>query len=250
LLAFTSWRGIFVALALIGVMLLSASAFGLGETLPLDRRQSGGVSASLAAFRKLLTDRRFVGYALSCGFAFAACIVYYSVSPFILQNIYGLSPQIFGILFGTNALGLAIMSQVNERLVSRIPSQKLLTWGVAVMALGGMAFLVVALGGLGLVGLLVSFFIMATSLGLIVPNATTLALAHTRTAGSASALLGLLQFSIGAVVVPLIGLGGTTTAVPMAAVIAAFGIATLITFIVFCRPAQAHVKVREITPFR
>jgi DHA1 family bicyclomycin/chloramphenicol resistance-like MFS transporter len=250
LLAFTSWRGIFVALALIGVMLLSASAFGLGETLPLDRRQSGGVSASLAAFRKLLTDRRFVGYALSCGFAFAACIVYYSVSPFILQNIYGLSPQIFGILFGANALGLAIMSQVNERLVSRIPSQKLLTWGVAVMALGGMAFLVVALGGLGLVGLLVSFFIMATSLGLIVPNATTLALAHTRTAGSASALLGLLQFSIGAVVVPLIGLGGTTTAVPMAAVIAAFGIATLITFIVFCRPAQAHVKVREITPFR
>lgn len=250
LLAFTSWRGIFVALALIGVMLLSASAFRLSETLPLDRRQSGGVSASLAAFRKLLTDRRFVGYALSCGFAFAACIVYYSVSPFILQNIYGLSPQIFGILFGANALGLAIMSQVNERLVSRIPSQKLLTWGVAVMALGGTAFLVVALGGLGLVGLLVLFFIMATSLGLIVPNATTLALAHTQTAGSASALLGLLQFSIGAVVAPLVGLGGTTTAVPMAVVIAAFGIATLITFIVFCRPAQAHVKAREITPFR
>ncbi len=248
LLTFTSWRGIFVVLALIGVVLLSASAFGLGETLPLDRRQSGGISASLSAFRVLLAGRRFVGYALSCGFAFAACIVYYSVSPFILQNIYGLSPQLFGILFGANALGLAIMAQVNGRLVRRVPSQKLLTWGVAVMALGGAAFLVVVPSGIGLVGLLASFFVMATSLGLIVPNATTLALTNTWTAGSASALLGVLQFSIGAVVAPLVGLGGTTTAVPMAGVIAALGIATLVTFLVFCRPAQAHAGVRVDQP--
>lgn len=249
LLTFTSWRGIFVALALIGVILLATSAFGLSETLSPDRRQSGGLSASLLAFRVLLIDRRFVGYALSCGFAFAACIVYYSVSPFILQNIYGLSPQLFGILFGANALGLAIMSQVNERLVSRVSSQKLLTRGVAVMAFGGTAFLVVILSGTGLVGVLASFFVMATSLGLIVPNATTLALANTRTAGSASALLGLLQFSIGAVVAPLVGLGDTTTAVPMAVVIAAFAIATLVTFIVFCRPARAHAEEQVDQPF-
>jgi DHA1 family bicyclomycin/chloramphenicol resistance-like MFS transporter len=141
------------------------------------------------------------------------------------------------------------MSQVNERLVSRVSSQKLLTWGVAVMALGGTAFLVVILTGISLIGLLASFFVMATSLGLIVPNATTLALANTRTAGSASALLGLLQFSIGAVVAPLVGFGGTTTAVPMAVVIAAFAIATLVTFIVFCRPARAHAEEQVDQPF-
>jgi MFS transporter, DHA1 family, multidrug resistance protein len=190
----------------------------------------------------LLTDRRFLGYALSCGFAFAACIVYYSVSPFILQNIYGLSPQLFGILFSINALGLAIMAQVNGRLVGWMPSQKLLSWGVAVMALGRTAFLVVVLSGIGLVGLLASFFVMATSLGLIVPNAATLALTNTRTAGSASALLGVLQFSIGAVAAPLVGLGGTTTAIPMAVVIAPFGIATLVTFLVFCCPTHAHAQ--------
>lgn len=240
LLTFTSWRGIFVTLALIGVVLLLASAFGLGETLSPDRRQSGGITASLSAFRDLLTDRRFVGYALSCGFAFAACIVYYSVSPFILQNIYGVSPQLFGILFGINALGLGILSQVNERLVRKVSSQKLLTWGVAVMAIGGTAFLVGILSGIGLVGLLVSFFVMVSSLGLIVPNATTLALNNTRTAGSASALLGVLEFAIGAVTAPLVGIGGTTTAIPMALVIAAFGIATLVTFVVFCRPARAR----------
>lgn len=81
---------------------------------------------------------------------------------------------------------------------------------------------------------------IVASLGLIAPNATALALANTRTAGSASALLGVLQFSIGALTAPLVGLGGTTTAVPMAATIAMFGIAALVTFIVLCRPIQLN----------
>ena len=116
------------------------------------------------------------------------------------------------------------------------------------MALGGTAFLVVILSRIGLVGLLASFFVIAASLGLVVPNAPTLALTNTRTAGSASALIGVLQFSIGAVAAPLVRIGGTTTAIPMATVVAAFGIATLVTFIVFCRPAQAHAKARVDHP--
>jgi DHA1 family bicyclomycin/chloramphenicol resistance-like MFS transporter len=86
---------------------------------------------------------------------------------------------------------------------------------------------------------LASLFVMVCSFGFIVPNATALALAKvdTQVAGSASALLGVLQFSIGAVFAPLVGLGGATTALPMAAFIAAFGLATLATFIVLCRPA-------------
>ena len=109
-------------------------------------------------------------------------------------------------------------------------SQTLLAWGVAAIAIGATALLAVVLGGIGLVGVLPSLFVIIASLGLIAPNATTLALANTRTAGSAAALLGVLQFSIGAIAAPLVGLGGTTTAVPMAAVIAAFGIAALVTF--------------------
>jgi DHA1 family bicyclomycin/chloramphenicol resistance-like MFS transporter len=236
LLRFTSWHGVFVTLALIGAVLLSASAFGLGETLPTTRRQSGGISATFGAFRDLITDRRFMGYAISSGFAFAACIIYISVSPFILQNIYGLSPQIFGLLFGINALGIVIVGQINGRLVGRVSSLRLLTWGIVGIALGSTSLLVVILSDIGLVGVLPSLFVLVSSLGFIMPNAATLALSTTRTAGSASALLGVLQLVIGPIAAPLVGLGGTTSAVPMAIGIAAFGVATLLTFIVFCRP--------------
>lgn len=243
LLRFTSWRGVFVALALAGVVLLATSAFGLSETLEASNRQRGGISASLRAFRELLTDRRFTGYALSCGFAFTACIIYISVSPFILQNIYGVSPQLLGILFGINALGIVIMAQINSKLVGRVSSQKLLTWGYTLLALGGMLSLVAVLTGIGLVGILPSIFLLVSSLGLVMPNATTLALAlaDAKAAGSASALLGVLQLGIGAVVAPLVGLADTATALPMAVAIAAFSIATLLTFIVLCRPRRACV---------
>ena len=240
LLAFTSWRGIFVLLALIGLGLLLAVTFGLDETLPPERRQRGGLATSLRAFRDLLLDRRFVGYALASGFAFAAGIVYISVSPFILQNIYAVSPQQVGVLFGINALGLVLMAQVGGKLVGRVSSQRLLAWGVALLAVGATALLVVVLGGIGLVGILPALFVVVASLGLIAPNATALALADTKTAGSAAALLGVLQFSIGAIAAPLVGLAGTATAVPMAAAIATFGIAALATFSIFCRTAQVR----------
>jgi MFS transporter, DHA1 family, multidrug resistance protein len=235
LLAFTSWRGIFVTLALIGLVLLLTVTFGLGETLPAERRQRGGLAASLRAFRDLLLDRRFIGYALASGFAFAAGIVYISISPFMLQNIYAVSPQGVGILFGINALGLVIAAQVGGKLVGRVSSQTLLAVGVAASAVGGLALLAVVLSGIGLLGILPALFVVVASLGLVAPNATTLALRNTNTAGSAAALLGVLQLTIGAVAAPLVGLAGTATAVPMAAAIAAFGVAALLTFVFLCR---------------
>jgi DHA1 family bicyclomycin/chloramphenicol resistance-like MFS transporter len=242
LLAFTSWHGVFIALALLGLVALLASLFGLDETLEKSRRQSGGVLATLRSFRGLLANQRFIGYAFASSFAFTAAMIYISMSPFVLENIYGLSPQTFGLLFGINALGLAGMSQLSGRLVDRVSPQKLLTGGIGALAFAGLGLLLVVITGLGLVGVLPLLFLLVASLGLIAPNATALALAttDTRTAGSASGLLGMLQFSIGAIMAPLIGLAGTTTAVPMAAGIAAFGIATLVTFLVFCRPPQAQ----------
>ncbi|GCF09139.1 multidrug effflux MFS transporter [Dictyobacter arantiisoli] len=242
LLTFTSWRGVFVMLALLGLVALLASAFGLSETLETSHRQSGGVSATLRSFRGLLVNKRFVGYALSSSFAFAAAMIYISMSPFVLENIYGLSPQIFGLLFGINALGLASMSQVSGRLVSRVSPQRLLIGGVVALAMAGLALLVVVITGIGLVGVLPLLFFLVASLGFIAPNATALALGTTdpQTAGSASGLLGMLQFAIGAVIAPLVGLAGTSTAVPMAGAIAAFGVVALLTFFVFCRPAPVR----------
>lgn len=242
LLTFTSWRGVFVTLALLGLVALLTSTFGLSETLETSRRQSGGIVSTWRTFRDLLANQRFVGYALSSSFAFAAAQVYISVSPFILEKVYGLSPQIFGLLFGVNALGLASMSQLSSRLVGRVSPRKLLTGGIGTLALAGMALLGVVITGIGLVGVLPLLFVFVASLGFIAPNATALALGTTnpQTAGSASGLLGMSQFSIGAVMAPLIGLGGATSALPMAGAIAAFGLATLVTFFALCRPTWSR----------
>ena len=238
LLRVTYWRGVFVALAVVGALLLLAGATGLGETHPPERRQTGGGRATAAAFRRLVTDRAFVGYTLSAGFALAAMFGYIAGSPFVLQEIHGVSPQLFSVLFGVNALGLVIAGQINGRLVGRVPLTRLLAAGLIAAATGGMTLLVVvAVGGIGLVGILPALFLVVASLGFVLPNATALALsAHPRIAGSASAMLGVLQYAIGAAAAPLVGIACEETALPMAVVIAALGAAALAAYLLLAQP--------------
>jgi len=149
----------------------------------------------------------------------------------VLQGIYGVSPQLFSVLFGANALGLVIVSQINGRLVGGVSMRRLLTVGLIATAGGGLALLAVVAADVGLVGVLPTLFVVVSSLGVVLPNATALALSgQPSTTGSASALLGVLQYSVGAVVAPLVGLGGARTALPMALVIAVLGIGALTTF--------------------
>ena len=226
LLRFSPWQGIFLFLSVFGGLLLVVIGRGLGETLPPDRRQTEGLRGTLVTFRLLLTDRRFMGYALACGLSIAAVFAYIAGSSFVFQDVYGVSPQAFSFIFGGNAVGLLIMGQVNGRLVGRVEPMKMLTIGLFGAAFGGVTLLaVVASGdlarGLGLFAIVPSLFLVVASLGLIMPNATVLALAGSpKTAGAASALLGVLQFSLGAGVAPLVGMGGSQTALPMAALIA------------------------------
>jgi MFS transporter, DHA1 family, multidrug resistance protein len=222
LLRVTSWRGVFAVLAVIGIALLGAAAFGLRETLPAEQRRPGGIGATLRIFTRLLTDRTFVGYALSAGLALAAMFAYIAGAPFVLENIYHVSPQGFSLIFATNALGVVLSSQISGRLVRRLGARRLLTIGLGVALAGGLLLPVVVVANLGLPGILPALFLVVASVGLISPNAVALALAaHTRDAGSASALLGVLQYIIGAAVAPLVGLWGTATALPMAAIMAA-----------------------------
>jgi DHA1 family bicyclomycin/chloramphenicol resistance-like MFS transporter len=227
LLRAVSWHGIFAALALVGAGLFAA-ALRLGETLPPQRRRTGGGLSALKDLGGLIGDRGFVGYALASGLAFASGIVYISASPFVLERLYGASPQTTGIIFGVNAIGIVLLAQVSGRLAGRVAPQTLLLWGGALMALGGAALLGAVLLGVELVGLLPPLFVVVASLGLVAPNATALALADVRAAGSASALLGVLQLSIGALGAPLVGLAGATSALPMAVAIAGFSGLTLL----------------------
>jgi DHA1 family bicyclomycin/chloramphenicol resistance-like MFS transporter len=236
LLRFTSWRGAFVFLAVIGVILLAASALGLPETLRPERRRSGGIGKTLATFRGLAADRVFAGYALSSGLTMGAVFTYVSGAPFVLEDIYGVSPQVFGLVFGANALSIVLLGQLGGRLVGRVRSRTLLVAGLGVALAGSLLLLTAVLLGLGLAGVLPGFLLVVCSIGLISPNATALALAdHAHQAGSASALLGLLYYLVGAIVAPLAGLGGTHTAVPMAVVIALLEAVALSTFAVLTR---------------
>ncbi|MFN8503359.1 Bcr/CflA family multidrug efflux MFS transporter [Kouleothrix sp.] len=237
MLTFTSWRGVFVLLALIGVGLLALAAWGLRESLPAEQRRTGGIADTLSTFRALLTNRVFVGYALASGLAFAAMFTYISGSPFVLQSIYGVSPQLFSFIFGTNALGIVAASQVSGRLAGRVGPRRLLAIGLGYAALGGLLLLAIVLLGGGLAGILFGLFLVVSSIGLISPNATALAMAEQRrTAGSASALLGVLQFIAGAAIAPLAGIGGAATALPMALIMACLPLAALAAFLLLARP--------------
>lgn len=216
-----SWRWIFVVLAMLGTAVLTAAVVGLPESLPPARRRAGGLTEMLRTFRLLLRDRELVSYCLAIGFVFGALFAYIGGSPFVLQELYGLSPLLYGLLFGLNAFGIVAASSVSSRLVRNMPPERLLTAGLVQCCAGGIALLVSVTLGLGVLAVIVSLFAVVSSVGIVTPNATALALAgHPDAAGSASALLGLFQVSIGAAAAPLVGVAGEANEWPMAIVIA------------------------------
>ena len=241
LLAFTSWRGVFVALSVAGLVLLLAVLPGVRETLPAGQRESGGLKHTVNTFWKLLRDRSFMGAALTAGLAFAAMFGYISGSPFVLQEVYGATPQQYSLIFGLNALALTVMAQVGGRLSGRVPPALLVRIGLAVGLLGAGVLLTAALAGLGLWGIVSGLVVLMLGQGLVLPGTGALALASqpAQVAGSASALLGVLQFALGAAAAPLVGLAGSGTAVPMACVMLGLIFCSALTFAVLGR-----VKVR------
>jgi DHA1 family bicyclomycin/chloramphenicol resistance-like MFS transporter len=249
-LRFTSWHGIFVVLAGISLLLLIGAAAGLPETLPVARRREGSLADTGRTFQRLAKDGLFVGYALSGGLAFGAMFAYIAGSPFVLQGIYHVSPQTFSLIFGANALGFVLTSQVNGSLVSRVPPERLLFSGLIAGATGGISLLaVVAIGGLGLAAIIPPLFVLVSSIGFVVPNAIALALSrHPEAAGTGSALLGVIQSGVAAIGAPLAGIAGNGSAVPMAAVIAVSGTGAILTFVVTSVRGRARPRADEPMP--
>ncbi|MBD0747052.1 multidrug effflux MFS transporter [Streptomyces sp. CBMA152] len=242
-LRLTDWRGVFVVLTVVGLLLTLFVWKFLGETLPPERRHEGGVGEALRTMGGLLRDRVFTGYMLAGGLAFAALFAYISASPFVIQEIYGASPQTFSLLFGLNSVGLVAAGQINGKLlVGRVSLDKVLGCALGVVVLAAAALLVMTSGVFGRPGLApvaAGLFVLMSAMGMATPNTTAQALMRTpHAAGSASALLGTSSFLIGAVASPLVGIAGEATAVPMAVVQLASGVAALLCFLLLCRPWQ------------
>ncbi|MET9787773.1 multidrug effflux MFS transporter [Streptomyces canus] len=240
ILRVTDWRGVFVVLTVIGALLAALVWARLPETLPAAERHTGGVGEALHSMRRLLADLPFTGYLLTGGFAFAALFAYISASPFVIQEIYGASPQTFSLLFGVNSVGLVVVGQINGKvLVGRVSLDRVLGVGLLIVTAAATALLLMATGTFGEVGLApvaAALFVLMSAMGVTLPNAQSLALLRTKhSAGSASALLGTSSFLIGAIASPLVGMAGEDTAVPMAVVQLAAALVALTCFMAMCR---------------
>ena len=219
LLLLTSWRGIFLALGAAALVLIAVAVLGLRETLPVHRRRSPRPMATLRTYRSLFRDRTFVALVGVGALMFAAMFAYISGSPFVLQGLYGLDEQAYAMVFGANAVGIVAMTQLNPVLLRRWSPRQVLTGAVLVATTASAAFVVTSIVGGGLVGALVPLFVVIGMCGLTFPNVPALALSrHGEAAGTAAALLGASQFAIGGLSAPLVGLLGTGSALPMAAV--------------------------------
>ncbi|WP_213454496.1 multidrug effflux MFS transporter [Rhizomonospora bruguierae] len=239
LLRWTNWRGVFVALAVLGAGLVAVSRFALRETLPPERRRSGGLTGTVRTYAGLLGDRVYLGLVLVTGLAMAALFAYVSGSSFVLQQQYGLDEQQFGIAFGAGSVSLIAATQLNVRLLRRFTPQRILTGALVGGTVAGAVLLLFAAAGVGgLAGVLVPLWVVLGATGLVFPNAPAIALArHGEAAGTASALLGAVQFGVGALAAPLVGVLGNGSAA-MAAVVAAGMLLSATVLVTVVRPGR------------
>jgi DHA1 family bicyclomycin/chloramphenicol resistance-like MFS transporter len=248
-LRFTDWRGVFLILAGFGLVLTLVTAWWLPETLPPARRHSGGVPDALRTMRGLFADRAFTGYLLVGSFGFAALFAYVSASPFVIQEIYGASPQTFSLLFMVNSIGLVATGQINGKLlVGRVSLDRVIAVGLGLILLSAGALLLMTTGVFGDVGLVpvsAGLFTLMSAMALVLPNANSQGLMRTpHAAGSASALLGTSQFLVGAIASPLVGVAGEDTAVPMALVQLVCVLVAIGCFAALCRPGRRRGRAR------
>src|SRR5829696_3650695 len=215
LLRFTSWRGIFALLAVYGVLMVVVGARALPETLPPERRQSSGVVGTLRGYRSLFRDRAYVGL----------------------------------VLFGAGAFWLIAATQANPLLLRRFSPQQLLVAGTVAGAAGGAALVMLAGTGTGgLPAVVVSLWVVLFACGLALPNAPALALSrHGEAAGTAAALLGAVQFGVGAVVSPVVGLLGNDAVAIGAVVVTALALAIAVLGVVV-RPWELPVPDDDALP--
>lgn len=239
LLKFVPWQGVFIVLSVIGIVMFFVVLFGLPETLQEEKRSSGGVKNTYHTFLKLILDRRFMGYALAQGLVFAAMFAYISGSPFVVQNIYGASPQMFSLIFAINAIGIMINSQTAGRLAGRIHESKLLAFGLGTSSIGGIVLLLLLLAHAKLIFILIPLFFVVSSVGMVSTAGFSLAMqTQGNNAGSASALLGVTSLAFGGIVAPLVGIGGGNTAIPMGIVIVIAGCGAVLAYLLLVQRKQ------------
>jgi MFS transporter, DHA1 family, multidrug resistance protein len=221
LLVILDWRGIFYFLAGYGIVVVLSTFFFIVETLPPARRVDAGHTTVRERYRSVLTDRTFVGVAIISAMTFSGLFAYLSSSSFLFQEIYGLNPQEFGLLFAVNSIGVVLGVQASAGLAKYFGPQWILSVTTGVLLVSAVLIIVLDSFHLGLLGIVIPLWFFLTACGFGFPLVQVLALVnHPREAGTAASVLGALNFGLAGLTSPIAGLFGIHDAVPMGAVMA------------------------------
>lgn len=226
---FLGWRAIFFVVAAISLAVLAAVIFVLPETKAPNREVT--ISNTFQNYWRILKDREFLGFTLTGGFAQAGLFAYITGSPFIFINIFGVPSEQFGWVFGANAVGLIGFSQLNGRLLRTRNPDDILRKCLIFTAVFCLLLIAAGILNLGFWGVAIPLFMFVASLGMVFPNSTAGALSKQGAmAGTASALLGSLQYALAAVSSTLVSSLNNGTTLPTTALIGGSGILTFLTF--------------------
>lgn len=223
----TGWRGIFAAMALFALAVASA----VQRLIPNDKPASIPSLPLWQRFRSVLRDRNFVAYALSGTLIQAGLYAYITGSPTLFIEDLGLSSKAFSILFGVNASGLIMASQLNTRLLNRYSYRQVLERALQLAALAAISLAVMGWSGRGGLAVVAPLFLFIASLGMVFPNSTAGALAgQGHQAGTASAVLGVIQYGGAALASGLVGAMHAVTSAPLQLTIGLCGVLSLLAF--------------------
>ena len=215
LLLFTTWRVIFVILALFSAILLVGSLL-FHESLPKEKRVTGGVGVAVKNYITLIKDKPFLGQTLIQLFAFGGFFAYISGSSFVYQNIFNLSAQEFSYLFGINSCGIVLASAISSRVSNVITAKQLLTFSLWQLTIGSLLFLIAMIFEWSLIPVTTILFFTVCTVSLFGSASFSMAMTnYGKMAGSASAILGFASMFAAGIVSPLVGIGGDHTGVPM-----------------------------------
>ena len=218
MLLVVSWRWIFGVQAAFAVIMAAAILFGLPESLSAEGRAHARGENPLRSYAALLSNPRLLGYILTGAFSGAALFAYISSSPDVIIGHFHVSPQLFGWVFGVNAIGLIGATQINARLARRYPSDLILGRANLWLFVTAVVLLIDAVTEFGgLWGVVIPLFLIMSGMGFNQSNASAGALnVDPRRAGATSALLGASSFGAGAATSALAGVFRDGTAKPMA----------------------------------
>jgi DHA1 family bicyclomycin/chloramphenicol resistance-like MFS transporter len=238
-LAGFGWRAIFAVLSLFGALLVASVVNSIDETLAVERRTYGGVANVFARYGTMFKSIQLLSYTVVAGFMQSALYAYVVTAPFVLIDVYGIPPQYFGFVFFANTAGLIAASQINAAIVGRFGPERILA--IALLWPVGLSVTLVAalLLGFSSIYLVLSvLFGLLVSHGFISPNAAALALSkHGEQAGTASAVMGVIQYGLGIITISITSLFEAKSALPLASVIGACSCLAFSCYRFVARPA-------------